>query len=165
MATVAALRPTTPPPKMTTRPRRVPGTPPRSTPLPPRSVVQLNGLVGDRDDAAARELARQCRLCRKMQVRVENEPVPKIAIFGGLRLLHLDDHFRSPRVARRLHDGRARLPVFLLANAAPLARPLLDEHRVAPLEKLPDAARRHAHSVLSRFDLFGYADDHEFLLG
>jgi hypothetical protein len=34
-AIVAALRPTTPPPRMTTRPRRVPGTPPKSTPLPP----------------------------------------------------------------------------------------------------------------------------------
>jgi hypothetical protein len=37
MAMVAALRPTTPPPRMTTRPRRVPGTPPSRTPLPPRS--------------------------------------------------------------------------------------------------------------------------------
>ena len=36
-AMVAAFRPTTPPPRITTRPRRVPGTPPRRTPLPPRS--------------------------------------------------------------------------------------------------------------------------------
>ena len=100
MAMVAALRPTTPPPRITTRPRRVPGTPPSSTPLPPRSfsrqrradlhghaagdlahraqqrkraVVELDGLVGDAGHLRLDELARELRLGREVQVRVEDQ--------------------------------------------------------------------------------------------
>src|SRR5215471_18034497 len=103
-AIVAALRPTTPPPRITTRPRRVPGTPPSSTPLPPRSFSRqlaptwtamrpATSLIGrDGGDLRARQLARQGRFGRQVQVGVQDQPVAEVTELGGERLLHLDHH-------------------------------------------------------------------------
>ena len=50
----------------------------------------------------------------------------------------------------------------IVENAAAFAGATLDAHRVAAFAQLAHARRRHADSILTRFDFFRYADDHAF---
>ena len=187
-AIVAALRPTTPPPRMTTRPRRVPGHAAEEHALAAalllearradlhghapgdlahrpeqrqRAVVELDRLVGD----AGRRLLcasflRELGLGGEVQVRVEDEALAEEAVLGGERLLHLHDHLGAPGVGRGRDDGRPLRHVLGVGDAAALAGARLDEHLVAARGEAAHAGRRHPHAVLARLDLLGDADDH-----
>ena len=55
----------------------------------------------------------------------------------------------------------ARLHVEIVREAAPLARALLDEHRVASRDERLASGRDERHAILVRLDLLRDADTHE----
>ena len=59
-----------------------------------RQAAALVGhrLIGDRGDAGGDEALGLFRIRRQMQIGVEKLAVTELRPFGGLRLLHLDDH-------------------------------------------------------------------------
>ena len=131
-AIIAACVPTTPPPRITTLPGATPGTPPSSDALAAVRLLEqeragLHGhaardfahrreqrqaaarrrhrLVGDADRVARDERLRLRGIGREMQVGEQDLPFAQHRAFGGLRLLHLDDHL-GPREDLRRHRVR-----------------------------------------------------------
>ena len=125
-----------------------------------RAVVELDGLVGNRGDAALRELLGELGRGREVQVRVEHEAFAQEAVLDVEGLLDLDDELGPPSVCSGGDDGRPLRHVLGVGDAAAFASAGLDQHAVPARREQAHAGRGHPHPVLARLDLFGYADNH-----
>ncbi len=187
-ATLAALEPTTPPPRIATSAGATPGTPDSKIPRPswgrsrylapswmlirpatsligvssgrpPRVIAK--GLVGDGRDAAVDEGAGQRLIGGEVEIGEHHLAGPQQRPLGRLRLLDLDDQLGlGPDLGGLGHDRRAGRLVLSVGDPTALPRPGLDQDRVARVAQLLDADREHRHSVLVRLDLLGHSDDH-----
>ena len=187
-AILAALVPTTPPPRMTTLAGATPGTPPSRMPRPPlgasrycaptctamRPATSLmgvsrgsepsalaNGLVGHAAHLGRQQPVGQFRQRRQVQIGEQDQARAEVAVLGRLRLLDLDDQVGlAPDLGRAGDDCRAGLHVFPVGDGAAFPGVGLDQHLVSRLAQRRDAAGDQPHAGLVIFDFLGNADDH-----
>ncbi len=191
-AMVAAAKPATPAPRMTTRAQRTPGTPrdehaPAST--RPHEVVgtherghpagdlahrceqrerivrQTDGLVRDGDVAGRQQ--RVGALAGRRQVQVGEECLAgaqaKAVVLLGQRLFDLADQVGGgPQLVRVLHDRGARADELGVRHGRAVAGALLDEDRVTRRGELAYPGRGNGHPVLVLLHFRGDADDHDY---
>ncbi len=191
-AIVAALRPTTPPPRITTRPRRVPGTPPSEHALAAalllqarradlhghaardlahrpeqrqRPVGELDRLVGDARHLALRELARELRLgARGAGTCRARGPRGSSRTRACSGSFTFTTMLGAPRVGRGVHDrARPRGRTARREMPLPSPAPVSTMHLVA----VRDAARGRPPASCRRgtraiLISFGDSDEHDF---
>ena len=95
-----------------------------------------------------------------MQIGEEHLAGTHPGVLGRQRLLDLEDHLGlGPHGLDRIQRG-ARRRVVLVADAAALPRPALDENAMPGLGKGASAGGGERHPLLAGLDLPGYAHDH-----
>ena len=186
-AMIAELRPTTPPPRITTFAGGTPGTPPSRMPRPPcafssdqapicgasRPATSLIGASSGRwrlgvstvsyampvmPDASER--ARQRLVGGDVQVREQRQVLAEPGVLLGDRLLHLQQQLRrAPHLVDR-GDPRADRGVGVVGEARADAGVLLDGDLVAALHELERAGGREGDAILALLDLPGNSDPH-----
>ncbi len=105
------------------------------------------------------------RIRREMQVGEQHLALAQHAALVRLRLLDLDDHVGAREdLGRAADDFGSGAAVHLVAQADAGAGHRLDDHRVAVMHQLADAARGQADTVFVRFDFLGHADEHGSIL-
>ena len=126
-----------------------------------RAVGQLDGLVGDADDAAIQEGPGQVWRRGKMQVGVQHLAGPQQLVLLGQRLFDLHDHVgRLEDRGGVRQDAGSRRGVGFVCHAAADARALLYVHLVPMAGQRPHARRDDGDSMLLVLDLLGDADPH-----
>ena len=187
--TTQAFSPTTPAPRIVTRPpphaghagqenalaardpleRRGPGLhrePPRDLghrhEQGQRAVGELHRLVGDAHDPAVEEALGQRLRRRKMQIGEEDLARPHQRELGIQGLLDLEHELGPiPDLRRVLDDGRSGPGIGRVGDGAALPRPGLHEHLVVVPSERGHTGRRDRDATLVGLDLGGYADAHE----
>jgi hypothetical protein len=130
-----------------------------------RTVLELDGLVGDRGDPSPEQPGGQRRIRRQMQIGEDELAFSQHRHFGRLRLLHLEDHVGLAEHGRSVGKDPGSLPlVLLVVDGRPLAGVVLDDHAVPAVDELPHPDRCDRHPELCGLDLTGNADDHVCLL-
>ena len=186
-AMIAELRPTTPPPRITTLAGGTPGTPPSRMPRPPcafssdqapicgasRPATSLIGASSGRwrlgvstvsyaipvmPDAEQR--VRQRLVGGDVQVREQRQILAEPGVLLCDRLLHLQQELRrAPHLVDR-GDPRADRGVGVVGEARADAGVLLDGDLVAVLHELERACGREGDAILALLDLPGNSDPH-----
>jgi hypothetical protein len=100
-----------------------------------------------------------------VQVSEEYLPPAHPFIFRADRLFDLDDHLGAlPDLVGRFDDPALGRAIFLVADAAPIPGPRLDQDRVSVIAQRLDPGRCEADAVFVVFDLFRQTYDHYSLL-
>ena len=180
-ATLAALEPTTPPPRMATSAGATPGTPESRMPRPScgrsrylapswmliRPATSLIGvssgqaaprvaqrLVGDGRDPAVDDRRGEPLVGGEVEVGEERLAGPQVRPLRRLRLLDLDHQVgRRPDLGGLGHDRRPGRLVLGVGDPAPQPGARLDQDGVAGLGQLLGPDREHRHPILVRLDL------------
>ena len=105
------------------------------------------------------------RIGREVQVGEQYLPLAQHAAFVRLRFLDLHDHVGAREdLGGAADDFGPGATVHLVALADAGAGHRLDDHRVAVMHQLADAAGGQADTVFVRFDFPGHADEHGSIL-
>jgi hypothetical protein len=126
-----------------------------------RAVPFADRFVSNTVDASFEHPVGKLRQRREVEIGEQGEIGTEEAVFGRLRLFHLDDEVGTPpHLFRVLDDGAPGQHIFAIGERTAFTRGGLDEHFVPGFAECGDSAGDQADTGFVVFDFLGNADDH-----
>ncbi len=127
-----------------------------------RPCLIAEGFVSHGNAPGVEQLFGQFPIGGKMEISEDDLPAAQQWQFAGLRLFHLDDHFRAAVnfLGAGNHFG-AVAEIIVVGQAGAQTGAGFDQHFVSAAGQFINPDGQHAHPIFILLNFLWYADDHE----